>query len=221
MHPGIAVANYLFEKAQAAKTPVNGSQLQSLTYFAHGLRLALVNLPLLNEAVLADKDGVSIASIARSGAGGSNGGRTLNRLLTLVQTGAGGLLEEVAPVLDERDPSIPTLDTVWARFGGFSAYDLSVFVRGSGSPWDEVWNDPERIEGQLATTTTQVWEAESGSESALVIPNSVIRRWFRRLVIQENRDQAAADGLEKTVMVGRHRLEETANLAPQRNLRSY
>lgn len=217
MHPAIAVANYLFEKAQAAKLPVNGAQLQCLTYFAHGLRLALVNLPLLDEAVLADRDGINLASIAKSGAGIN---RNLGRLLTQLQPRGDGLLDEVAPVLDERDPAIPTLDTVWARFGGFSAYDLSIFVRGTGSPWDETWNDPNRLEGLLATTATQVWQPEADNDRAVVIPNSLIRRWFRQLVIQENRDQSAADGLDRTIMVGRNRLEETTNLSPLRHLRA-
>ena len=217
MHPAIAVANYLFEKAQAAKLPVNGAQLQCLTYFAHGLRLALVNLPLLDEAVLADRDGVSLASIARTGAGSN---RNLTRLLTQLQPRENGLLEEVAPVLDERDPAIPTLETVWARFGGFSAYDLSIFVRGTGGPWDETWNDPNRLDGLLATTATQVWQPDADNDRAVVIPNSLIRRWFRQLVIQENRDQSAADGLDRTIMVGRNRLEETTNLSPLRHLRA-
>ena len=217
MHPAIAVANCLFEKAQAAKLPVNGAQLQCLTYFAHGLRLALVNLPLLDEAVLADRDGVSLASIARTGAGSN---RNLTRLLTQLQPRENGLLEEVAPVLDERDPAIPTLETVWARFGGFSAYDLSIFVRGTGGPWDETWNDPNRLDGLLATTATQVWQPDADNDRAVVIPNSLIRRWFRQLVIQENRDQSAADGLDRTIMVGRNRLEETTNLSPLRHLRA-
>lgn len=217
MHPAIAVANYLFEKAQAAKLPVNGAQLQCLTYFAHGLRLALVNLPLLDEAVLADRDGINLASIAKSGVGTN---RTIGRLLTQLQPRDNGLLDEVAPVLDERDPAIPTLDTVWARFGGFSAYDLSIFVRGTGSPWDETWNDPNRLDGLLATTATQVWQPEADNDRAVVIPNSLICRWFRQLVIQENRDQSAADGLDRTIMVGRNRLEETTNLSPLRHLRA-
>lgn len=218
MHPAIAIANYFIEKAEAGKTPVNGAQLHCLSYFAHGLRLALVNLPLLDEAVLADKDGVTLAGINRTGIGTN---RNVTRLLTQLQTQPNGLLDEVAPVLDERDPAVPTLDIVWARFSSFSAYDLGVFVRGQGGPWDQTWNDPQRLEGLLVQSMTQVWQPSSdSSDAAVVIANSLIRRWFRKLVIQENRDQAAADGLERTVMVGRHRLEETASLTPQRNLRA-
>lgn len=217
MHPAIAIANYFFEKSQATGASVNCAQLQCLTYFAHGLRLALVNLPLLDEAVLADKDGVNLASISAAGIGGN---RALSRLLTQLRPLPNGQLEEVAPVLDERDPAIPTLNTVWARFGAFSAYDLGVFVRGGGGPWDETWNDPSRLESQLAATATEVWQPDASSERAIVIANSLIRRWFRKLVIQENRDQALADGLDQTIMVGRHRLEETANLSPLRHLRA-
>lgn len=219
MHPAIAVANYLLEKAQAVRMPINGAQLQCLSYFAHGLRLALVNLPLLDEAVLADRDGIHLASIGRAGVGTN---RTVTQLLTHVHQRENGLLDEIAPVLDDRDPAIPTLNTVWARFGSFSAYDLSTFVRGTGSPWDQTWNDPGRLDGLLATTATQVWqpEGEVDSDRAVVIPNSLIRRWFRQLVIQENRDQSAADGLDRTIMVGRNRVEETANLSPLRHLRA-
>jgi uncharacterized phage-associated protein len=214
MHSALAVANHLFERAQQARLSLTGGQLQCLCYFAHGLRLALVNLPLLDEAVLADRDGISIASITRLGLHGS---RPVPQLLTEVRPTAGGLLDEVAPVLDEQEPALSTVDLVWSRFGRFSAYDLGVFVRSAGGPWDETWNHPDRVDGQLHSVASQPLAADG---RALPIANSLIRRWFRELTIQENRDQASADGLAPTVMARHARPEDTLSLAAVKKLRA-
>lgn len=214
MHPAIAIGNYFYERAEQAGASLTGDKVQSLVYFAQGLRLALVNLPLLDEAVMANRDGISLPSISRLGIVGS---RKLAQLLTELRTDPRGLIQEVAPVLAENDSALPTLELVWSRFGAFSAYDLGVFVRSADSPWDQTWNSPQHVEGRLETGGSQGWQAD---DRAIPIPNSLIRRWFRQLVIQENRDQAQADGLEQTVMVGRQRLERTADLSPLKKLRS-
>lgn len=214
MHSALAVANHLFERAEQERLVLTGGQLQCLCYFAHGLRLALVNLPLLDETVLADRDGVSIPSITRLGL---YGGRPVRHLLTEVRPTAGGLLDEVAPVFDEQEPALSTVDLVWSRFGRFGAYDLGVFVRSAGGPWDETWNHPDRIEGLLSSVASQPLTADG---RALPMANSLIRRWFRELTIQENRDQASADGLAPTVMARPARPEQTLDLTPAKKLRA-
>lgn len=217
MRSALAVANYLLKRAQTSHTPLSGDQLQSLTYFAHGLRLALVNDALLDEVVLARRDGIFIEGLAGASATGS---RTLTGLLTRVEDAKSGMLSEVTPELEADDPSCATLDLVWSRFGSFSGYELGLFARSVGSPWDETWNDPERLAAKLSTIATQTWREDDAIERALVIPNSLIRRWFRSLVIREQKDHDDADGLEHTVhAVGLH-LEKTVRLSTKKNLRS-
>lgn len=195
MHSAIAVANHIIQRAQAAKSTLEGGQLHGLVYFAHGLRLALVNLPLLDEPIYADAQGVVIEGLQQVGAGT---GTKVQALLGKIEKNHNGVLEELVPTLDPDEPAITTIDLVWNRFGMFSAQHLGVFVRGGGSPWDATWNDPARM----------------GGEAPVPMLNSRIRQWFRELVIQENRDLAAADGLDKTVMLARAKLEQTLNKKP-------
>lgn len=176
MHSAVAVANHFI--THSAKT-LDGGKLQGLVYFAHGLRLALVNLPLVDEPLHANSDGVYLPSLSRLGVSG----QTLIR--EPLRLPAQDASSPTVPQLNPDEPAITTIDLVWNRFGSFSSQHLSVFVRGAGGPWDDAWHN-------RATNATSV-----------PLPNSKIRLWFRELVIQENRDLAAADGLDKTVLMAR------------------
>lgn len=217
MRSALAVANELLNHAAAGRTDLGGDQLQCLTYFAHGLRLALVNDALLDEVVMARRDGIFIESLAGAGAGST---RTIKGHLTLFEKLATGLLSEKAPALDPADPARDTIGLVWSRFGQFSGYELNLFARSGGGPWDEVWNDPERLEGKLAAAAQQAWQEDPSRERTLVIPNSLIRRWFRSLVIQEKKDQASAEGLEETIHALSAHLEKTVRVSALKKLRS-
>lgn len=217
MRSALAVANYLLKRAQTSSTPLSGDQLQSLTYFAQGLRLALVNDALLDEVVMARRDGIFIESLASAVGIGT---RTLTGLLTRIDNAKGGMLSEVTPCLEADDPACATLDLVWSRFAAFSGYELGLFVRSAGSPWDETWNDPERLAAKLSTVAAQSWRDDDANERALVIPNSLIRRWFRSLVIQEQKDHDDADGLEQTVHAVGMQLEKTVRISAEKKLRS-
>jgi len=194
MRPVTAVANHLIQLAAKSGKTLTGGQLHHLVYFAHGLRLAMVNEPLLDEAVLADADGVSLQGLRVHGVGGE---QPVNGLLLLLKKRADGRIEDATPVIDVHDPAIATLDMVWQRFGSFTAQHMSFFVRSGDGPWDLAWHAPERHEQMVVTIT-----------------NSAIRNWFRNLLIQENKDRAAADGLEETVAMSRINFAET--LIPQR-----
>lgn len=217
MRSALAVANELLNQADAGRTSLAGDQLQCLTYFAHGLRLALVNDALLDEVIMARRDGIFIESLAGAGASTT---RTVKEPLTQFEKLPGGLFSEKAPTLDSGDPARDTIGLVWSRFGRFSGYELNLFARSTGGPWDEVWNDPERLEGKLSAAALQPWQEDPTRERMLVIPNSLIRRWFRSLVIQEKKDQASAEGLEETIhALGAH-LEKTVRVSALKNLRS-
>lgn len=218
MRSAIAVANHIITSAEKDKAALSGSQLQYLSYFAHGLRLAMVNEPLLDEPVLADRDGVVISSLSAAGASNT---RIVKDLMTTVEKLPSGMLTVLTPMLEQADPALPTLDLVWSRFGGVATYDLSTFVRSAESPWDEIWNDPERLAGKLSASITQVWRDQAdGADRGIVIPNSVIRRWFRQMVIQEQKVRDGVEGLEHTVHVAHQRLEETIRVAKDKNLRA-
>jgi uncharacterized phage-associated protein len=178
MHSAVAVANHFLTRA--AKT-LEGGKLQGLVYFAHGLRLALVNLPLVDETLHANADGVVVPSLSRLGI---DEAALVRAPLQLPGSAAAQLPDDA--------PAITTIDLVWNRFGSFSSQHLAVFVRGAGGPWDEAWNN------------------RAAGAASVPLPNSKIRQWFRELVIQENRDLAAADGLDKTVLLARMRGDTTS-----------
>ncbi|MDO9452989.1 MAG: hypothetical protein Q7J29_09020 [Stagnimonas sp.] len=217
MRSALAVANALLNHAAVNGTALSSDALHSLTYFAHGLRLALVNDVLLDEVVMARRDGIFIEGLASAGAVGT---RNIKGQLTQVERLPNGLLSEKTPVLDAADPACATLELVWSRFGRFSDYDLGLFARSAGSPWDEIWNNPERLASKLSTVAKQAWQEDDAIEGALVIPNSLIRRWFRSLVIQEKKEQASAEGLEETIHAMSDRLEKTVRISVEKKLRS-
>lgn len=195
MRPVTAVANYLIQRALATNMRLTGSQLHTLVYFAHGLRLALVNDPLLDEAVLGDAEGVLIQGLKSQGIVGD---KPVSGIIVQLLKRADGRIDDDTPMLNPQDPAIATLDLVWARFGSFTAGHLALFVRSSDSPWALAWDAPAR-DGQ----------------DTVILSNSGIRTWFRALLIQENKDRASADGLEETVMMSKFNL--AATLVPRRS----
>ena len=189
MRPVTAVANHLIQRAMQSGKTLTGGQLHNLVYFAHGLRLAMVNDPLLDEAVLADAEGVSIQGLRVHGIGGE---KPVNGLLLLLVKHADGRIDDDTPILPADDPALATLDMVWQRFGSFTAQHMGFFVRSGDGPWDAAWHAPEREDRDTVT-----------------LANSAIRTWFRTLLIQENKDRAQADGLEATVMMSNVNFAET------------
>ncbi|MDP3858847.1 MAG: hypothetical protein Q8Q73_13905 [Stagnimonas sp.] len=216
MRPVIAVANQLIQLAQADQVVLTGAQLQALLYLSHGLRVASVNKPLLDEPLLALRDGVTIASLNRMGIVAGRPVKTL--LAQIVPSADGGKLRERVLALKPDDPVRPLVERTWQRYRPLSAYELSVFLRCAGSPWDQVWNDPARLTGGLQTAPSGVTGEDS--ERAAIIPDALVRRWFRQQLIQEQKAQAAAEGLERTMDVSSRHLEETISAVVEPELRS-
>lgn len=216
MRPVIAVANQFIQLAQADRVTLTGVQLQSLLYLSHGRRMASLNKPLLDEPLLALRDGVTIASLNRMGVAGSRPVKAL--LAQIVPSTDGGKLRERILALKPDDPVRAIVEATWFRYRALSAYELSVFLRRAGSPWDQVWNDPARLNGGLQTAVSGLGGEES--ERATVIPDALVRRWFRQQMIEEQRAQAAADGLERTIDISSNHLEETISAVVEPELRS-
>lgn len=189
MRPATAVANHLIQLARKSGQTLTGSQLHHLVYFAHGLRLALVNDPLLDEAVLADAEGVTIQGLKLHDISGE---APVSGLIRLKSEQADGAMQDHTPTLASDDMACATLDMVWQRFGSFSAQHMAYFVRSGDGPWDLAWHSAAR----------------EGHDS-LTLANSSIRQWFRKLLIQENKDRASADGLEETVMISHMNFTDT------------
>lgn len=213
-----AVANLFIQLAQAKQIRLTGSQLNALLYLAHGMRLAQLNKPLLDQPVLASRDGVSFAAL---NAAGLRQGRPVDDLIgTIVQSDDGNELREQVRTLRADDPMRPLVKQAWTRYGNRSSYELTERVRSPGGPWDEIWNNPLRLSGGLETAPSGLRDEESGSELAAVIPDALIRRWFRKKMIEDQRRRALADGLERTMDISGKALEETIQAKLEPELRS-
>lgn len=189
MRPVTAIANHFIQQATTADAVLTGAQLHHLVYFAHGLRLALVNDPLIDEAVLADEDGVRIQGLRVHGIAGA---KPVNGLLLTLVKRADGRIDDDTPILAADDSCTATLNMVWQRFGSFTAQHMALFARSGDGPWDLAWHTPAREDRETVT-----------------LANTSIRKWFRSLLIQENRDRANADGLEDTVLMNHFNLAQT------------
>lgn len=209
MRSTLAVANQLITFAQVSRVALTGSQLQSLIYLAHGLRMGLISEPLLDDAVYADATGVVIPSLNRAGALGS---RAVQHLLTEIKPTPQGLLDEVEPKLASNDPAHETLHLVWTRFNAFKAEELAAFICGADSPWRDAWQNRGTRGGEMGRTLSEVWKPDPSSETPVVIPNSAIRQWFRAMVIQEMKLRSSEDGLDQTVRLAGRDLERSLKL---------
>jgi len=202
MYPASAIANHLIQLAELRGVPLQGAQLQTLVYLAHGLRLAMMSEALLDAPVFANQEGVVIAALNVNGVLGE---APVTRPITEIVQRPHGLLDEVVPVLRPDDPVHATIEETWSRFGGWSASALRNFVQTPGGPWNDTWNSPERLMGRYNTTLTLAWHLPPEPERPVVIANSLIRSWFRDFVIQNLRSRAAADGLEETTRISSYR----------------
>lgn len=148
MHDARAVANYLLRCAEGGKglTPL---QVQKLVYFCHAWMLGVYGEPLLTQPFQAWLYGPVVPVLYRSLK--SFGSEPVDRLI-------GGF--EVAR-LGEQERRI--VDQVFERYGHLSGTELMKLTHIPGSPWYQVYFDPQR--GRTA-----------------VIPDDLIRRYYGELL---------------------------------------
>ena len=218
MRTAIALANQLIQIARDERVPLVGAQLQALLYLAHGQRFATLNKALLDEPPLACADGVMLAGLNRAGAHGTRPVRTL--LAQIVPGGEGETLRERFVSLKPEDPVVALLSGIWQRYGRLPLYELNRLVREPGGPWDQVWNDPARRAGDFEMAISGLSSPDHGEARAAVIPAPLIRRWFRRQMIEEQRARAGAEGLAQTLSLDSSALEATLHAGPDPELRS-
>lgn len=218
MRPAIALANQLIRIARAERVALSGAQLQALLYLAHGQRFATLNKALLDEPPLAHADGVMLAGLNRAGALGTRPVRAM--LAQIVPGGEGETLRERFVALKPEDPVCALLTETWQRYGRLPLYELNRLVRIPGGPWDQVWNDPSRRDGGGETAASGLASPDHGEARAAVIPAPLIRRWFRRQMIEQQRARADAEGLAETLSLDGSALEATLHAGPDPELRS-
>jgi uncharacterized phage-associated protein len=166
-----AVANYLLDRAKSDGRSLDPMQLQKLVYYAHGWHLALVNKPLIKEAVEAWPYGpvipVLFHEFKRWGSGAVQKPATdfvfpqIHHPIRLEDEGQAG---------ESLDTARRVIDRVWDVYGRFSGVKLSEMTHEAGSPW------------------AAARRANPGARG-VPIPNEAIRHYFKQRIA---RDAAAA-----------------------------
>jgi len=163
MNSSLAIANYFIEQAVRhglAQRDFPASKVHGLVYLAHGWLLGSAGAAVIKSQVLANTDGIFIPDLRDAGGWGT---KNVTQLVSMIEMDARrGIMVEQTPTLAPNNPTLQALDWVWKTYGALSSFSIGQHIKESGSPWDQVWNDPAR----------------KGDEPRAV-PNALIRAWFR------------------------------------------
>lgn len=129
----VLVADYLISRSGGALTPL---QVIKLVYIAHGYSLALLNRPLIEEAVEAWRYGPVVPSVYHSAK--KYGAQPIDALLySGVGVGQTERLDATESLFEEIPPDqMAVLDGVLEAYGAFSGSQLVGMTHEAGSPWD-------------------------------------------------------------------------------------
>lgn len=138
-----AIANEFIKRARRDGMALTNMQLQKLPYIAHGWSLALFGRPLIaNESAQAWKYGPVYPSLYDS--------------LSLYGSGAvTDFIHENDRVIGAQERGKPVtadlswrqnafLDTVWEKYRGLTAWQLSDLTHKNGTPWSRARNRGDR-----------------------------------------------------------------------------
>lgn len=127
------VANAFLYKAQQSGVPLTHMKLQKLVFFMHAWSLALRNQSMVTERPEAWQYGPVFDSLYHELKG--NGSRAVTDYLAQMNPET-GIRQGMIPVLNDTD-FWGMLEQVWARYGGFSALQLSALTHEAGGPWEQ------------------------------------------------------------------------------------
>jgi uncharacterized phage-associated protein len=131
----VAVANFFIQKSLDTGVEVTPMKLLKLVYIAHGWSLALLDEPLIDEAVEAWTYGPVIPSLYQEL---KEYGRS--RVTKLVADFDWGTAKNSAspPTIPDTDTQVQKLlDYVWQGYGNNSGLHLSAITHEPGTPWSQ------------------------------------------------------------------------------------
>jgi uncharacterized phage-associated protein len=134
-----AIANFFIERAAADGKRLTPLQLIKLVYIAHGWYLGLTGGPLINEPPEAWQYGPVIPSLYHSLKVYGNGPIT-EKLYDFDVSPKGTLTLTMHEVPSPSDETICRfLNSVWKRYGRFTASQLSLLTHQPDTPWSDTW----------------------------------------------------------------------------------
>jgi uncharacterized phage-associated protein len=165
MHSALAIANYFIQAAKTAglaNKDFPPAKVHGLVYLAHGWLLGSAGAPIVSGKIAADHDGIFIPELRDAGCAGT---KNVTELVSLIKMDeVRGVMTEQTPQLTPQNATVPALAWIWKTYGPLSSFSIGQHIKESRSPWDLVWNDPERADTEPKN-----------------IPNAAIKAWFRGL----------------------------------------
>lgn len=165
MHSALAIANYFIHAAVQqglATKDFPASKVHGLVYLAHGWLLGSAGVGVINDPVMADKDGVFIPELKAAGCWGT---KNVTQLVSVVEMDAKrGLMVENTPQLAAQNPTTQALAWVWKTYGPLSSFAIGQHIQEADGPWEKVWHAPDRR-----------------GEEPRPIPGALIKTWFKSL----------------------------------------
>lgn len=137
-----AIANYFLDLAKRDGEPLNPMKLQKLIYYAHGISLAELDLPLIEERVEAWAYGPVVPSIYQEFKSCGSGAITVKATKIYLDQNRRSF-RIVTPAIDDYPDAQANqkvkeiLNTVWDTFGSLSGIQLSKLTHLPGTPWSE------------------------------------------------------------------------------------
>jgi len=138
-HDARAIANFLLDHAESRGRKLTVMALLKIIYFAHGWHLAKFGKPLISNEFEAWQEGPVVRVVYtcfRESAGNPIGDRArrFNAISRRYEQVRYNICKEQSQLL------VNILDA----YGHLHAFRLSELTHEPGSPWDQVWNAPER-----------------------------------------------------------------------------
>lgn len=130
-----AVANYVLDLADGNGVVLTQMSLLKLLYFAHGWHLAKCGEPLVRQDFEAWELGPVIKIVRDEFS--RFGDQAITSRATSFDLRKGRRTVAYATIADEDKRLI---ETIFAAYHGYSAWQLSELTHEIGSPWDRLWN---------------------------------------------------------------------------------
>lgn len=134
-YDSVAVANYFIQKSFDTGIEVTPMKLLKLVYIAHGWSLALLDEPLIDEAVVAWTYGPVIPGLYHELK--EYGRSRVTKLITTSDFDWRTFRSNfIAPSISEDDAQVKKLlNNVWKGYGNHSGIYLSAITHKAGTPW--------------------------------------------------------------------------------------
>lgn len=138
-HDPRAIANFLLKHAKDQRRPLTTMALLKIIYFAHGWHLARTGKPLIRSAFEAWEHGPVVRIVYDCFR--KHGDDPIETFATRFDPDTG---KRVVVPFALSDEEATLLRDVFKAYGWLDAFQLSEITHAPGSPWDRVWNSPDR-----------------------------------------------------------------------------